>query len=321
MTMAAKLLASLSMLLELAKAHPLPAQAGVPEWMLGHFRRRTISFADGRSDERTQVHWLQSRTFTIDLRLPDALPLPVRALADYSLPELRTLANHEGWMADSLWRDGQLSWADGVSLQTHNRWPEPAILHRVGNCMIEFAPSGAYVEDWRLQATGGPLIGLRLLEERDAETDELLHLGGGLIICGEHAGWVEGRPHGLPDAPGSLRDRAAAAVGDAATLSSLFDCETSLARQDANGDYRIELSTRPARIGQCLFMDGFERLADGSLRQQVTLPNGRAVVRTFAIDTLEPEWRAELASPSTLEAEEWFEGERETLGRYLVQLT
>lgn len=308
-------------LLDLAKAYPQTAQGGVPEWMLGHFRRRTISFANALSDEHTQVHWLQSRTFTIDLRLPDGPPLPVRALDAYSLPELRVLANHEGWMADSLWRDGQLSWEGGVSLQLHNRWPEPALLHRVGNCMIEFAPSGTYVEDWRLQATGGPLIGLRLLEERDAETDELLHLGGGLILCGEHAGWVEGRPHGLPDAPGSLRDRAAAAVGDVATLSSLFDFETSLARQDANGDYRIELSTLPARIGQCLATDGFERLAGGSLRQQVTLPNGRAVARTFAIDTLEPDWQPILTSPSTPEAEAWFVREQKTLGRYLALLT
>src|SRR5690606_22465280 len=121
-------------LLELARANPQANQAGVPEWMLGHFRRRTISFFDGRSDERTQVHWLQSRTFTIDLRLPDAPPPPVRAWQDYSSEELRVLANHEGWMADSIWRDGQLGWEGGVSLQTHNRWPEPAILHRVGNC-------------------------------------------------------------------------------------------------------------------------------------------------------------------------------------------
>lgn len=308
-------------LLELVKTHPLPAQAGVPEWMLGHFRRRTISFADGRSDERTQVHWLQSRTFTIDLRLPDALPLPVRALADYSLPELRTLANHEGWMADSLWRDGQLSWADGVSLQTHNRWPEPAILHRVGNCMIEFAPSGAYVEDWRLQSTGGPLIGLRLLEEHDAETDELLHQGGGLILCGEHAGWVHGRPQNLPQAPGTLRDRALAAMGDAATLAKLFDFETSLAKRDAQGNYRIKLSTLPARLGQSLNLDGFERVAEGSLRQQLILPDGRIVVRSYEVDTLEPDWQPVLTSPSTPEAEAWFSAEQETLERYLTVLS
>lgn len=307
-------------LLDFAKAHPHRAEGGVPEWMLGHFRRRTISFANASSDENTQVHWLQSRTFTIDLRLPDEPPLPVRALDAYSAPELRVLANHEGWMADSLWQNGQLSWQGGVSLQLHNRWPEPALLHRVGNCMIEFAPSGAYVEDWRLQPTSGPLIGLRLLDERDADTGELLHTGGGLIVCGEHAGWVHGRPAPLPDGPASLRKRATAALGDAATLATLFDFETSLAKRDEHEQYRVALSTVPARVGQCLDLEGFELLADGTLRQHVTLANERAVVRRFEIDTLEPAWRAELTSPWTQEAEGWFEGERETLGRYPVRL-
>ena len=180
-------------LLELAARYPQRAEGGVPDWMLGHFRRRTISFADGRSDERTQVHWLQSRTFTIDLRLPDAPALPVRAWQDYDAAELRQLANHEGWVADSVWENGYLSWHGGVSLQLHNRWPEPAQLQRIGNCMIEFGTSGAYVEDWRLQASSGPLIGLRLLEECDAETGEVLQRGGGLILCGDRLGWVQGR--------------------------------------------------------------------------------------------------------------------------------
>lgn len=308
-------------LLELARANPQATQAGVPEWMLGHFRRRTISFFDGRSDERTQVHWLQSRTFTIDLRLPDAPPPPVCAWQDYSAEQLRVLANHEGWMADSLWRDGQLGWEGGVSLQTHNRWPEPAILHRVGNSMIEFAPSGAYVEDWRLQATGGPLIGLRLLEERDAETGALLHLGGGLILCGEHAGWVRGRPDKLADAPGTLRDRVATLQGDAEALAAIFGCESSLAKRDDAGNYRIALSTRPAQVGQPLDLDGFELRSDGTLRQQLIRPDGRAVVRTFEIDTLEPQWQPVLSSPSTPQAEAWFAAEGETLGRYLTALS
>jgi len=46
--------------------------------------------------------------------------------------------------------------------------------------LIEYAPSGAYVEDWRLQPSGdGPLIGMSLLEERDAKTGQVTHRGGG----------------------------------------------------------------------------------------------------------------------------------------------
>lgn len=308
-------------LLELAARYPQRAEGGVPDWMLGHFRRRTISFADGRSDERTQVHWLQSRTFTIDLRLPDAPALPVRAWQDYGAAELRQLANHEGWVADSVWENGYLSWHGGVSLQLHNRWPEPAQLQRIGNCMIEFGTTGAYVEDWRLQASSGPLIGLRLLEECDAESGEVLQRGGGLIVCGEQLGWVHGRGAEPGESALQLREHAERAQGDGEALAALFDCETSLAYADEQGRYQVALSTVPARIGHSVSLEGFELPGAGRVCQHLQRPDGRAVVRTFIIDTLESDWRAELATPTTGEAQRWFAAESETLSRYLEVLS
>lgn len=308
-------------LLELAARYPQRAEGGVPDWMLGHFRRRTISFANGRSDQRTQVHWLQSRTFTIDLRLPDAPALPVRAWQDYDAAELRQLANHEGWVAGSVWADGYLSWHGGVSLQLHNRWPEPAQLQRIGNCMIEFGTSGAYVEDWRLQASSGQLIGLRLLEECDAESGEVLQRGGGLILCGDRLGWVHGRGREPGESALQLRERAELARGDAQALVELFDFETSLAYVDDQGRYQVALSTLPARVGQMVSLEGFEQPAAGGVCQHLQRPDGRAVVRTFIIDTLEPDWRAELVTPTTDEAQRWFAAEGETLSRYLEVLS
>ncbi|CAM3746547.1 hypothetical protein [Ectopseudomonas alcaliphila] len=308
-------------LLELVARYPQRAEGGVPDWMLGHFRRRTISFADGRSDQRTQVHWLQSRSFTLDLRLPEVPALPVRAWQDYDAAELRQLANHEGWVADSVWEDGYLSWHGGVSLQLHNRWPEPAQLQRIGNCMIEFGTSGAYVEDWRLQASSGPLIGLRLVEECDAESGEVLQRGGGLILCGEQLGWVHGRAVELAESALQLRERVELAQGDGEALAALFDCEASLAYADQQGRYQVALSTLPARVGQMVSLEGFELSAAGRVCQYLQRPEGRAVVRTFLIDTLEPDWRADLATPTTDEAQRWFAAEGETLSRYLEVLS
>ena len=308
-------------LLELVARYPQRAEGGVPDWMLGHFRRRTISFADGRSDERTQVHWLQSRTFTIDLRLPDAPALPVRAWQDYGAAELHQLANHEGWVADSVWENGYLSWHGGVSLQLHNRWPEPAQLQRIGNCMIEFGTSGAYVEDWRLQASSGPLIGLRLLEECDAESGEVLQRGGGLILCGDRLGWVQGRAVEPSESSLQLRERVELAREDGQALAALFDFETSLAYADQLGRYQVALSTSLARVGQSVSLEGFELPGAGRICQQLQRPDGRAVVRTFIIDTLEPDWRADLATPCTDEAQRWFVAEGETLSRYLEVLS
>lgn len=308
-------------LLELARRHPQHPADGVPAWMLGHFRRRSITFADGRSDARTQVHWLQSRSFTLDLRLPDAPPPPLKAWADYHAEELRQLANQEGWMADSHWVDGQLGWHGGVSLQVHNRWPEPARLQRIGNCLMEFAPSGAYVEDWRLQAGGGPLIGLRLWEEREVESGRLLGRGGGLILCGDRLGWVRGRPAPLAESSLGLRERVAQAQGDPAELARLFDVETSLALADGQGGYRVALSTLPARLGQPMALDGFAWDAAGHLRQRLVNAAGCLIERTFEVDTLEPDWHAEVATPCSATAQDWFAAERETLTRHLEILT
>ncbi|MDT3718756.1 hypothetical protein [Pseudomonas oryzihabitans] len=308
-------------LLELARRHPQQPADGVPAWILGHFRRRSITFADGRSDTRTQVHWLQSRSFTLDLRLPDAPSPPLKAWADYRTEELRQLANQEGWMADSHWVDGQLSWHGGVSLHVHNRWPEPARLQRIGNCLMEFAPSGAYVEDWRLQAGGGPLIGLRLWEEREVESGRLLGRGGGLILCGDRLGWVRGRPQPLAESPLGLRERVAQAQGDPAELARLFDVETSLALADGQGGYRVALSTLPARLGRSVALDGFAWDAAGHLRQRLINTEGCLIERTFEVDTLEPDWHAEVATPCSAAAQVWFVAERETLARDLEILT
>ena len=40
----------------------------VPEWALGGFRRRCITFFDGTEDTTTEVLWLQSHGLTADFR-------------------------------------------------------------------------------------------------------------------------------------------------------------------------------------------------------------------------------------------------------------
>lgn len=119
-----------------------------------------------------------------------------------------------------------------------------------------------------------------------------------------------------------LRERVAQACGDAAALAALLDCETSLAGIDAQGNYRVQLSTVPARVGQVLSLEGFEPPVQGRVRQYLHHPqDGRARVRTFIVDTLESDWQADLATPSSDEAQQWFATEQETLARYLEVLS
>jgi hypothetical protein len=313
---------------ELLVRHAQRSAHSVPDWMLGYFKRYSISFANGVTDLQTHVCWLQSRNFTIDLRLPlEAQQVAAKAMQDYTADELQVLANYEGWTTLSDWDGHTLSWRPtDTSLQLHNRWPEPAILKRIGNCMIEFCPSDAYVEDWRLQPSApGPLIGLCLIEERDLASGLVRHKGGGLIVCGGYAALVLGRAQAeaidssLEAVP--LKILVAGASDDPERLKSLFNFETSVAQGTLERGFSVELSTQPGRVGQSLFaLDGFEFLPEQQLVRQQLVIEGTSCERIFSIDTLEPHVEFPQATAFTPASRVWFEQESPTLTRYTEAL-
>jgi hypothetical protein len=310
---------------DLVIQHTQPAADGVPDWMLGFYKRRSISFADGLTDVHTHVCWFQSRNFTIDLRLPlEGQQLPAKPLLEYSAEELQVLANYEGWEALCSWEGDVLSWHTDTSFQLHNRWPEPGVLKRIGNCMIEFSPSGAYVEDWRLQLSKpGALIGLRLLEEREVQSGFVHHRGGGLIVCGGHAALVLGRADPLESNPQGepLRDLVARHAKDLQWLKRAFNFETSVAEGSLSAGYSVTLSTCARRVGQPLIsLEGFERLADGKHVSQLLTVDGVARERLFVIDTLEPDISYAQTTRFTASAAQWYERESPTLSRYTQPL-
>lgn len=298
----------------------IEAPTSVPDWMMGCFNRRSISFANGETDTKTQVAWLQCRNFTLDLRLP--LPedrVAGKTFEEYSELELRQLANYEGWFARSLWDKHQLSWRNGASLQLHNRWPEPAILKRVGDCMIEFAPSGAYVEDWRLlNQSAGTLVGLPMLYEKNLNSGHISRRGGGLIVCGEYAGLVIPRAS-LPEAIDmdiALRDQPLLLSRDKKALQQLFDFECSLARGSLDTDFEVFASTDIKRQGQPLLTtDHFELISANQIRQLISL-DGEEFERVFEIDSVEFDFPYSRHTPCSAGTQDWFRNESETLQRY-----
>jgi len=310
---------------ELLAQHAQRATSSVPDWMLGFFKRYSISFANGTTDLHTHVCWLQSRNFTIDLRLPLAADqAPAKPLDELTAAELGVLANNEGWAARSDWDGVALSWRPtDVSLQLHNRWPEPAILKRIGNCMVEFCESDAYVEDWRLQPSRpGPLIGLQLIEEREVSTGTVRHRGGGLIVCGDYAALVLGRSAPIEtgdDVP--LKTLVAQAGSSVKRLQQLFNFETSVAHGSLSSGFGVMLSTQPARLGQPLFpLNGFEYVPANNVVHQLLDVGGMQVERTFSIDTLEPNISFDQTTHFSSSALQWFEKESPTLDRYTAPL-
>jgi hypothetical protein len=308
-------------LLELCEAPRPPG--GVPDWVLGCFRRRSITFFSGETDSSTLVLWLQSRGLTGDLRLAVDRPKvgSLEELLACSPDELRRLGEVEGGVAPSEFSahdtgvalTGVMRWGEWEAFQLHAKWPEPGDLRRVGDCLMEFAPSGAYVEDWRLLEAGpGPLVGLSLLEERDRESGRVLHRGGGLIIAGTHALFVRGRAAQLAPA-----DRLSQLIeqADRTQLTTLFSFDASYACMGSDGHFPVVASTLPWREGQPLLsLDGFSRAAPGFLLQH-SVEAGRALERHFRIDTLEATFAPVVGTPATPGARQWLSAEASTLLR------
>lgn len=295
---------------------PTPSES-VPAWALGCFRRRSITFFTGLEDDTTEVLWLQSRGLTADFRRSPGTPrlAGLAELPDHSLSDLVGAAQVEAGLARTRW-DGQLMhWSDWASFQTHAKWPEPGRLERIGTCLVEFAPSGAYVEDWRSQPAGdGPLLGLLLLDETDVETSALRHRGGGLIVCGRHAAFVRGRATELPS-DSRLEHFVQAHAGDPAGLGQVFGFDAAYGQATRAGDdFRVSLTTLPWRLAEPVIeMEGFSYDSAAGLVLQHTEVQGRRVQRRFSIDTLEREFAGSEAPAPSPEGRVWLEREADTL--------
>jgi hypothetical protein len=296
-------------LAELALAAPFARPLAVPPWTLGCFHRRSITYANGREDDSTRVIWIQSHGLTGDLRISAARPdVAARGnLAGCTPHELVELAKGEGGVAETSFRAGRMTWSNWAAFQPYDKWPEAGELRRVGSALIEFAPSGVYVEDWRLQpGSGGLLVGLRLISEAPPDGEHAPR-DGGLVISGDHAIFALARREALPAyAP---VHRQISAVADPHRLAAVaFDAQAGYARRDAaTGDYLITLGVDPFAHGRVLSLDGFAPAGTGMLLQ--TLADGGA--RRWRIDTLRADVVLPAATPTG--AAEWLSQEADTL--------
>lgn len=262
---------------EVAKAAPLARESSVPDWLMGIWRRRSITFADGSEDDTTRVVWVQAGDLTGDIRVPADRPdvSHRKSLADCTREELAALAAAEGGVAESRFKDGVMRWDGWSAFQPLNNWPEPGELRRVGGCMIEFAPSGAYVEDWRFEPASGPLrAALRLLGEH-AGDGRITPRAGGLVVTGDVAVLSLGRTSPLPARP--LPALFGEAEDPAAVAAAAFEAVTSLAR---GGE--IVLSTNPFLEGAPLSLGDFAPGADAGALEE-TLADRVRVWRVHAL--------------------------------------
>ncbi len=299
---------------EISAAYPQPNTLRVPAWALGCVQRRSITFATGIEDTQTRVYWVQAHGMTGDIRIHPGRPniAANTSLATLDRETLTHLASIEGGIATTSRADPVMSCADWIGYQPYDKYPEPGIMRRIGDCMIEFAPSGAYVEDWRfLPSAPGLLAGLRLVSETDTKNDTYPQ-SGGLVIAGDHAIRTLSRYQELPDGT-RCQDFVANSSDPAAALERVFQCVTDYLVRDGT-TWTIAASTDPRREGLNVPLTGpLARGTDpGTLIETVNGTSGIAQ-RVWRIDSLEANVAFTQTTPLVADRLAWLHREADTL--------
>jgi hypothetical protein len=229
----------------------------VPELMLGCWRRAWIEFSDGSRDDTTTVVWLQTKSSMVDVRIAGDRPnISARGLHECSVDDLRMIATADASSGFTecgppiVGADGRraatATWhtrGHGVNFQPVSAFPEPGLMswNDDGTVMMERAPSGAYVEEWRLVSDSrDPLV--------------VTHIGDETIYrTGSVAAFVRDRRVPIPR-PARLLELLDEYETDRPMMEALLDCEFSVA--ELNGtDWVITASTLPWRKGMVLDVD------------------------------------------------------------------
>jgi hypothetical protein len=304
---------------ELASATPRASPAPTPSWTWGCFRRRGITYASGQEDAEARAVRLQGQGLTGELRVPAWRPdvSGREGLEACSVEELLELCAVDGRVADAAFANGSMTWDNPSSFQPYAQWPEPGQMQRVGAGLIEFAPSGAHMQDWRLQpGSGGLHVALRLMFETGL--DGLTRpRDGGLILCGDHCLFSLDRRRPLPsDAPVQQQMRQA---GDPFAFADMaFDGETSYARRQADGTFKIELSTHPFSEGRAApVLEDFIPTSISEVLRQVIGEGKERIVRQWRIDTLIPDATVSAVTEADKAGSAWLKKEGKALLRNL----
>jgi len=231
------------------------AAATVPDLLFGCWKRAWIKFADGTIDDTTTVFWLQTESLMVDVRINiDPLHISRRSgLHDCTIDELHALALNDASSgftrcgqpvvgADGL-RGATASWntrGHGINFQPVSAFPEPGLMtwNADGTVMMECAPSGAYVEEWRL--VPGTRYPLMVTQDESTTT----YRSGGVAVL------VRDRQIPIPRLA-QLSELVDEFWEDRTMIEQLLDCEFSVAELH-EGEWRVTASTLPWRQGAVL---------------------------------------------------------------------
>jgi hypothetical protein len=219
-----------------------------------------MRYGDGRADLTTRVIWAQTRSLYVDIRIPAKRPAwqGRRSFADFSLAELRGLANQQGFAGHVEMQGPVCTWLREFDYWPDRGRPDRGRLTLDGDLLTEEGDASTvigadYREVYRREQSGDKRLALRLLEDRPAKAGTPAMTDAILVVLDDLFLFARPRATPLPK-DATLPQLAAAAGRDRARLEALLDCEISLGRiGPARRPWRIELSTLPHREGQRLF--------------------------------------------------------------------
>jgi hypothetical protein len=195
-------------------------------------------------DRTTYVTWLQAGRFFCDLRQPADLACfrDVRCLRELSVEQLRELARQEGF-AGALTLDGDIAeWHRQIDFQPGSGIADRARVVPDGAALMEYGTERPYVERWlREHVPPTTAWGARYVDPSRGCTAILVHAGNYLMIA---------RDRRVAVAPGGTLAAHLDVSGTLEKQQDLLDLEISLGRLEANGEWRIERSSLPFKVGR-----------------------------------------------------------------------
>lgn len=233
----------------------LPLPPAAPDWLAGLWRREALVFPDGRADRTTQVHWGQTRSLYVDLRIPADRPAVRgrRSFADFSHAELLQLTDQKGFAGHLVMAGDLCTWIRYIDYRPSTGRPDSGRLRLDGDILYEEGDPGsvlasAYHETYRRE---------RRADRRSVALRAVASNAGSgtrdavLVLIDDRFLFARGRAAALPPAE-SLRDLVLAAGDDRTAIHGYLDCEVSLGGTEANAAWRILSSTIPFREGRAL---------------------------------------------------------------------